>query len=248
MLKKRALFISIILSTLQGNFCLGQSLIISSNSNINDTVFTQNIHFCIYKLAEQYEYYYMAYPTTCEELLKSITDPFPELCINYLEENAPLFDFLIRDDTLFAYYNCNFFGYYYFEPYWKSPNGENGNASLYQVTLFYDSTGLIMCYPDSIRSSFEYEIRNICKSFYIQKRKKALDNESELFVNCKYVFFEYKQGSDIQKINTGVNSENPIIPNPLLLRKIKRIARLFCKEQKCNTIRFSCPIYYTTVP
>ena len=55
---------------------------------INDTLFTQNIHYSIYKLIEQYEYFYMQYPSVGTDFQKVSMDDIPEIYKYYIHTSV----------------------------------------------------------------------------------------------------------------------------------------------------------------
>lgn len=210
---------------------------------INDTLFTQNLHYSIYKLAEQYEYYYMQYPSVGMDFQKVPMDDIPEIYKCYLTEHAPNFTFLVTKgsivDTFFSYYNGDFFGYYIIDSYWKSPKDTKGNASLGAKSFFYDENRKIMFLSDSLIYNLQLQINQVLKENYL---KATEDNKTVSISNLRYVFFEYDYGKKPHLIDSGINITTCINLRSKYMKKIQHVLKKFCKKNNCRRIRFSCRV------
>lgn len=211
---------------------------------MNDTTFTQNLHYCIYKMAEQYEYFYLVLPSCGEDLFKVPLDEYPKQYVDFLKKNASSFTFTNQKDTMTAYYNGDYFGYYLYDLFWKAPKDEYGNASIRPMSFFYDTEGFIMTIPDSIVQAFESKIRRAllsCHSLkFISHRNSNVDSD----VNCQYVFFEYKVGEKVRLMDISANMIPSQKINRIYLRKIQRITDYYCKTYQYGMIRFSNIVCY----
>ena len=214
------------------------------NSGIDDTLFTQNIHYSIYQLAEQYEYFYMNYPSVGEDLQKVSMEDIPKLYKYYLIEYARFFTFDVRNgllfDTLFSYYNGDYFGFYVFDSYWKSPKDDRGNATLHRVSLFYDANENIMFLSDSLEYCLQSQINHVLKENYL---KVTENNKTVSNANFRYVFFEYDYGKKLHLIESGINVNTFINLSSKYIKKIQHILKLFCKKNNCRRIRFSYRVH-----
>lgn len=207
---------------------------------INDTLFTQNIHYCIYKLTEQYEYFYMRYPSVGMDFQKVSMEDIPEIYKYYLTKHASMFTFDVSKglsfDTIFSYYNGAYFGYYIFDSYWKLPTDTKGNASLRKVSLFYDANENIMFLSDSTICYLQSQIDHVLK----ENDSKATENNKTVSIeNFRYVFFEYDYGKKLHLIESGINDTTCINLSSKYMKKIQHILKIFCKENNCRKIRFS---------
>ena len=191
---------------------------------INDTLFTQNIHYSIYKLIEQYEYFYMQYPSVGTDFQKVSMDDIPEIYKYYITEYASMFTFDVSRglffDTVFSYYNGAYFGYYFFDSYWKSSKDTNGNASLGQVSLFYDANEKIMFLSDSLNCCFQFQINKVIKE---NNLKITENNKTVSILNSKFVFFEYDYGKKPHPIDSGINDTTCINISSKYMKKMQHI-------------------------
>lgn len=205
---------------------------------IDDTSFTQNLHYCIYKLAEQYEYFYLVYPESGKDLLKIPFDDYPKLYVDFIRGNADSLSFNIQEDTLLAFYNGEYFGLYTFDSFWSVSDDEQKYRWIGQYSLFYDKDGLILILPDSIACSFESMVNTIFqsnrgnKSLYVKKSERGTN------INCKKVFFEYEVGGKVHLMKRD-ESITMSRKRKIQVRKLSRIAYQFCKTYHCAKIRFS---------
>ncbi len=216
------------------------------NIGINDTLFTQNLHYSIYKLADLYEYYYIQYPSVGMDFQKIpmyATDDIPEIYKCYLTEHASMFTFKVSkgsiDDTLFSYYNGEFFGYYFMIPYWKSPHDNNGNASLYPESFFYDTNKKRMFLSDSLSYSLQLQINQVLKENYLKAKE---NDKTESISNYRYVFFEYDYGEKPHLIDSGINATTCINLSSEYIKEFQHVLKDFCEKNNCSRIRFSCRV------